>query len=454
MQVTETLVEGLKRHYKVTLGMADLETRLSNELEQIKGKVNMPGFRPGKVPMQHLRRLYGRSVMNDVVQNAVNEANQQIIATHGLKLAFEPQINFPQGKESVETAMAAKGDLEFTVALEVLPKFEVADMSDVTVLRESADVPEADVEAALTRMANANRNFTPKEGPAEAGDKVSIDFVGKIDGEPFEGGAGEGIELELGSGSFIPGFEDQLLGAAAGESRTVAVTFPEAYQAAHLAGKAATFDVTVQQVMAGEPAVVDDAFAKNFGLDDLEALRAAVKGQMSGDLNRVARRKLKRRLLDALDAKYTFELPPTLVNQEFDGIWKNVEQEMQQAGKTFPDGETTEESARADYRKIAERRVRLGLVLAEIGEQAAVKVSDEEVTQALMERARQFPGQEKEVWEFYRKNPQAVAELRAPIFEEKVVDHILTQVTVQDTTISKEDLLKDDDGEDNDTAVA
>ena len=449
MNVTETLSQGLKREFQVVLNAADLKTRLDDGLQGLQGKAKINGFRPGKVPVAHLRRLYGRSVMADVLQNAVNEANQKIVTDNGLKLAFEPQIKFPENKDEIEAAMEAKGDLAFTVALEVLPKIELADLSDVSLVKPVADVPDADVDAALERMASQNRSFSSKgeKAKAETGDRLMISFVGTLDGEPFDGGTGEGIPLDLGAGQFISGFEEQLEGAKAGDTRTVKVTFPENYAAANLAGKPAQFEVTVTEVQAPEPVKIDDELAKAFGMESLDSLKGAIREQIGRDFGAQSRRKLKKSLLDALDAKYTFELPPTLVEQEFGSVWSQVEVDMKEAKKSFEDENTTEEAAKAEYRKIAERRVRLGLVLAEIGEQAKVQISDDEVTQALVERARQFPGQEKQVWEFYRKNPQALAEIRAPIFEEKVVDHLLEQVKVADENVSREALYADEDSD-------
>jgi trigger factor len=449
MNVTETLSQGLKREFQVVLNAADLKTRLDDGLQGLQGKAKINGFRPGKVPVGHLRRLYGRSVMADVLQNAVNEANQKIVADNGLKLAFEPQIKFPENKDEIEAAMEAKGDLAFTVALEVLPKIELADLSDVSLKKPVAEVPDADVDAALERMAGQNRSYTNKGEKAKAatGDRLIISFVGTLEGKPFDGGTGEGIPLDLGAGQFIPGFEDQLEGAKAGETRTVKVTFPENYTAEQLAGKPAEFEVTVTEVQAPEPVKIDEELAKSFGMESLDALKTAIREQIGRDFGAQSRRKLKKSLLDALDGKYAFELPPTLVDQEFASVWSHVEVDMKEAKKSFEDEGTTEEAAKADYRKIAERRVRLGLVLAEIGEQAKVQISDDEVTQALVERARQFPGQEKQVWEFYRKNPQALAEIRAPIFEEKVVDHLLEQVKIEDEAVSREVLYADEDGE-------
>ncbi|WP_132250496.1 trigger factor [Methylobacterium segetis] len=449
MQVTETHSEGLKREFQVLLAAQELEDRLTNELSGLKDKVQLKGFRPGKVPVAHLRKVYGRSVMADVLQNAVNEANQKIVADNGLKLALEPRVEFPEDKAVVDKALDAKADLAFKVAVEVLPSFELADLSDVSLKKLVAKPSDAEIDEALQRMAGQNRPFAEKEEGAEAqnGDRVTIDFVGRIDGTEFEGGKGEGIDLELGSGSFIPGFEDQLVGAKVGESRLVKTTFPEAYGAEQLAGKDAEFDVTVQKIQAPGEAKVDDEFAKGLGLESLEKLREAVSTAIGGDYEAASRRKLKKELLDALDGKYAFDLPPSLVHQEFASVWAQVEQDLKTRGKTFADEDTTEEKAQAEYRKIAERRVRLGLVLAQVGESADIKVSDEEVNQALIARVRQFPGQEQQVWDFYRKNAQALAELRAPLFEEKVVDHVLAQVKLVEEPVSKEALFSDEDGE-------
>ncbi|MFC7400285.1 trigger factor [Chelatococcus sp. GCM10030263] len=446
MQATQTLSEGLKREFKVVVPAAELETKLTGELTGLKDRVRINGFRPGKVPLTHLRRLYGRAVMADVLQNTVNEANRKIVEEHSLKLANEPQVKLSEDQGEVEAVMNAKADLSYTVELEVLPVFQLKDLSDITVTRETAEVSDAEVDEALSRMARQNRGFNPKaesEGAA-TGDRLTIDFVGTIDGEAFEGGSSEGVQVEIGSGNFIPGFEEQLVGAKAGDQKTVTATFPEEYPAQHLAGKTASFDVTVKEVAAPAEVTVDDEFAKGFGMESLDKLKEAVRATIERDFTAQTRRKVKKALLDALDEKYGFDLPPSLVEQEFAGIWNQVETDMKQAGRSFADEDTTEEDARAEYRKIAERRVRLGLVLAEVGEQANIKVADDEVTQAVVERARQFPGQEKMVWDYYRKNPQALAEVRAPLFEEKVVDHVLSQVKVEDKVVSKEALFADD----------
>jgi trigger factor len=389
--------------------------------------------------------MYGKQVMGDVLQNAVNEANRKIVEDNGLRLANEPQIDIDGGDESVKKAIEVEGDLAFTVKLEVLPKFDIGTFEDIALERPVVAVPDEDVAQALDRMASQSRPFNPKEGASVSGDKLTIDFVGKIDGVEFEGGKGEGIDLVLGSGQFIPGFEEQLTGASAGDAKVVNVTFPENYQAAQLAGKAASFDVTVTAVAAPGELVVDDEFAKSYGMESLDKLKDAVRSTMQRELDSVSRAKLKRALLDELDKRYSFELPETLVEQEFNAIWQRVQQEQQQSGKTFADENTTEEAARADYRRIAERRVRLGLLMAEVGEQEKVQISDDELSAAIVEQARQYPGQEKAVWDFYQKNPQAVAQIRAPLYEEKVVDVIVAKAKITDKTVSKEELMKEDE---------
>jgi trigger factor len=449
MQITETLAEGLKRQYKVVVPAGDLAKRLEDEIGSLQKRANIPGFRPGKVPQQHLKRLYGKSVMADVLQNAVNEVNRKIVTDHGLKLAFEPAVNFPQEEARIAEVMEAKSDLEYTVALEVLPKIELADHSAITLEKLVADVPNSEVMSEIERMAEPSRPFKDKGAKAEAekGDRVTMDFVGRIDGQEFEGGKGEDIQVVLGSNTFIPGFEDQLAGVKPGDERLVKVAFPTNYQAPALAGKDAEFDVKAKAVEAPGDLKIDDELAKMYGMENLDKLKDAVRSSIAASFAQIARQKIKRKLLDALDAKYAFDLPPTLLEQEFGAIWNNVTAEMKAAGKSFEDEDTTEEAAQADYRRIAARRVRLGLVLAEIGEKAAVQVTDDEVAQGLVQRARQFPGQEKAVWDYYKKNPQALAEVRAPIFEEKVVDHLLTQVKLVEKSVSKEALMADDEDE-------
>jgi trigger factor len=449
MQVTETLSEGLKREYNIVLSAEELRHRLDGQLAELKDKVRLNGFRPGKVPVAHLKKVYGKSIMAEVVQEAINEANKQILDEKGFRLALEPKVELPEDQAAIEATLQAQGDLSYKVALEVLPKFDVGAFDDIALERPVSEVSDADVLTAIDRLADGRKTYTPKpEGAkAENGDRVTVDFVGKINGEEFEGGTSKDIEVVLGTNTFIPGFEEQLLGAVAGEKRTIEATFPENYADRKLAGRKTTMDVDVKAIAAPEPFTIDDEFAKTLNIESLDKLKEMIRGNISNEYARASRDKLKRRLLDALDKRYAFELPEGLVSQEFDSIWRQVEAEQKASGRTFADEDTTEEAARADYRRIAERRVRLGLLLAEVGAKADVKVSDEELTGALIARARSYPGQEKQVWDFYRKNPQAMAELRAPIYEEKVVDHIVSLAKVTDLPVSREELLRAEEDE-------
>ncbi len=444
MQVTETLSQGLKREYDIFLPASDLAEKLNGQLAQLKAKAQIKGFRPGKVPVEHLRKVYGKSVMADVVQEAITNANKKIVDDNHLRLAREPKVELPTDQSAIEAALEARGDLTFKIALEVLPTFEIGDFSEISLERLTTDVEDADVENALERLADGRRAFVakPEGAKAETHDRVTVDFDGKIDGVPFEGGEGRDIEVILGSNTFIPGFENQLLSVAAGEKRVIQATFPETYAVRTLAGKTGEFDVTVKAVAAPEAFAIDDEFAKGLGMESLDKLKEFLRDRIVTDYARFSRDKIKRQLLDKLDALYAFDLPEGLVNQEFDGIWSQVVQEQTAAGRSFADENTTEEAARADYRRIAERRVRLGLLLAEVGTKAEVKISDEEMSQALIAKARQYPGQEKQVWDFYRNNQNALAELRAPIYEEKVVDYILGLAKIEERKVSKEELVK------------
>jgi trigger factor len=383
------------------------------------------------------------------MQEAIASANKKIIDDNHLRLAREPKVELSNDQAAIDAALEARGDLNFKVALEVLPVFEIGDFSQISLERLTADVEPSDVETALDRLAEERRSYSEKlaGARAEIHDRVTIDFDGTIEGVPFEGGEGRDIQVALGSNTFLPGFEDQLIGVAVGDKRTVRAAFPEAYAVRALAGKTADFDATVKAVATRDPFPLDDEFAKSMGSENFDKLKETIRDRIAAEYARVSRDRVKRQLLDKLDKLYSFELPEGLVNQEFNSIWEQVAREQQASGRTFADENTTEEAAQADYRKIAERRVRLGLLLAEVGTRAEVKVADEEMTQALVARARSFPGQEKQVWDFYRNNSQALAELRAPIYEEKVVDHILGLAKVEEQKVTREELLKQVDDE-------
>ena len=449
MQVTETLSDGLKHEFQVTVPAADLEARMSGRLSELKDRVNIRGFRPGKVPVTHLRKVYGRSVMAETVEAVIREMNAKIVEERGLRLAMEPKVTIPNEETEVERVIAGNVDLAYTLSLDVLPKIELADFSGVQLERLTTEVTDAEINEAFDKVAEQNKPYAPKgEGAkAEKGDRVVIDFTGKLDGQPFEGGTGGDIGVNVGSGTFIPGFEDQLVGMGVGESRVVKVTFPANYQAANLAGKDAEFDVTAKSVEAPAPVTLDDEFAKTLGMESLDKLKTAIKDRIAREHAAMSRQKLKRELLDKLDQMHKFAPPLTLVEDEFNNVWQVIESDLKQQGRTFADEDTTEEKAREEYRAIAERRVRLGLVLAEIGEKNNIKVTDDELSRAIVERARQMPGREQEIWEYYRKNPNAVAGIRAPIYEEKVVDFLVELAKVTDKPVSREELYKEDEEE-------
>jgi trigger factor len=442
MQVTETLSEGLKRELNVVVPASDLEARLVSKIEEIKGQIQINGFRPGKVPASHVRKLHGKALMGDIVQELIGETTRTSLEERNEKAAMQPQYKLTEDQDEAEKIMDAKADLVFDIIYEVLPAIEVADVSGVEIERPVVEVEEAEIEERLNMIAEGSRPFETKEGAAEDKDRVLMSYLGKVDGEPFEGGADENAQLVLGSGQFIPGFEDQLIGTKAGDEKTIKVTFPTDYGAEHLAGKDAEFDIVVKEVQAPGELEMDDEFATKLGLESMEKLKEVVKDQITSQYGSMTRQRVKRQLLDKMDELHKFDVPPTLLEQEFNNIWQQVTAEMNENSKTFEDEDTTEEKAKEEYQTIAERRVRLGLVLSEIGEKNEIQVSDEEVQRGIMSRAQQFPGQERQVFEYYTQNAEALASIRAPIFEEKVVDYLLELVKVEDKTVSKEELEK------------
>jgi trigger factor len=447
MQVTETLADGLKREYRVVVAASDLDTKVNARLEDMKTRVRINGFRPGKVPVGHLKRVYGRAVMAETIEETVRETNASIVSDHGFKLAREPKVTLPETEGDVNALVEGKADLSYSVAIEILPNVELADFSNISLEKLSAPVTDEEVDEAVKRLAEQSRPFEDKGEGAKAatGDKVTVSFTGTIDGKPFEGGTGEEIAVELGSNSFIPGFEEQLVGIAAGETRTVKASFPENYLNRDLAGKEASFEVAAKSIAAPGTLSADDTFAKSLGMESLDKLKEALRERITREHAAESRRKVKRKLLDALDERHRFELPPTLVEEEFENVWRTVMSDLEAQKKTFADENTTEEAARAEYRGIAERRVRLGLVLSEIGAKNNIQVSDDELSRAVMERARQFPGQEQRIWDYYRKSPEATASLRAPLYEEKVVDFLLELVKSTEKTVSREELYRDEE---------
>jgi trigger factor len=444
MQITQTVSEDLRRQYTVTILASELDAKVTKRLEEMKPRVNLKGFRPGKAPVSFLKKQFGKSVMGEVVEQAVNEGSQKAISDNQLKPALQPRIE-PVG--DVSDVVAGKADLQFTVTVDLMPEFQTADVSKLTVERLTAEVGDADIDEALQTLAKQNRGYAARaEGEAaEKDDIVKIDFAGSIDGVDFPGGKGEDFNLTLGSGQFIPGFEDQLIGAKAGEQRDVKVAFPADYHSADLAGKDAVFAVTVKEVKVPEEPKIDDELAKKMGLENLAALKDRVRDQVKADFNAATRLHLKRRILDALDTAHDFPLPPAMVEAEFAAIWAQVEAELKREGKTAADEGKTEDELKAEYHAIAERRVRLGLVLGKLGEQNGITIAGDEVNRAVMARARQFPGQEQQVFQYYASNPQAQAEIRAPLFEDKVVDFIAELAQVTNKPVDRETLFKDPD---------
>lgn len=444
MQVTETSAAGLKREYKVVVPATDLEAKVNARLDDLKGRVQLRGFRPGKVPVAHLKRIYGKSAMAEVIENAVREVNDKIVSDHGFKLATEPKVVLPTEQGAVDGVIEGKSDLAYTVEMEIVPPIALTDFKTIKVERLTTEVGDTEIDQAVQVLADQNRPYTAKDGAAEKGDRVTISFQGTIDGQPFDGGAAEDVPVQLGSGRFLPGFEDNLIGAKAGESRTFDIKFPDDYPAAAIAGKTAQFTVTLKIVEAPGTVTVDDDFAKTLGLESLGKLRDAIRDRIQREHAAASRQKVKRALLDQLDERHKFEPPPSLVEQEFNNVWSAIEGDLKQQGRTFADEGTTEEKARADYRAIAERRVRLGLVIAEIGEKNNITVTEEQLRAGVMEQVRQMPGREQQVWDYYRNNPGALASLRAPLFEDKVVDFVLELADVTDKPVSRDELYKED----------
>jgi trigger factor len=447
MNVTETTTEGLRRQLKVVIGAAELEKRLSARLDELRGKARIKGFRPGHVPKEHLRKVYGRSVMAEVVQQAVAETSREALSQREERPAFQPTVGLPEDEAEIDKIFAGTSDLAYTLSFEVLPKFELMDFSKIALEKPVAEVAVADIDKSIERVRAANLRYKPKDGVAETGDRLIIDFVGSIDGKPFEGGATTDAPVVLGGGNFIPGFEGGLTGARAGDEREIDATFPENYPEASLAAKSARFAVKIKEVGAPETPPLDEDFAKSLGLESVEKLRETIKQRLEQDRASTSRLKVKRALLDALNAGHSFDLPPTLVDNEFQAIWHQVTVDLERSKRSFEDEGTTEEKARQDYRDIAARRVRLGLILSEVGARNQIAITDEEVNRALLERVRQFPGQERKVYDYYRSNPELLAELRAPIFEDKTVDYVLELAKVTDTKVSPEELYADPDGD-------
>lgn len=440
MEVTETNAEGLSRTFKVTVPASELVAKLDSRIAEIRPQMNLKGFRPGKVPAAHVKKMFGKSIMSELIEGLVTETNQKALEDADVRPASQPAVDMDA---DMETVLEGKADLAYTLNVDVMPEFEPTDIKKLTLERPVTPVADADVDAALQKLADQNKQYKARGKTAKAkdGDAVVIDFVGKIDGEPFDGGAAEEQTVVIGEKRFIPGFEEQLIGVKADDETELNVTFPEDYQAENLKGRDAVFEVKVREVRMPKKAEINEDFAKNFGLESLEQLREMMTSQIQSEHDGASRQKAKRALLDVLDEKHSFDLPPKMVEQEFQQIWAQLMQEKEAGNLDEEDSKKSDEDLEKEYRTISERRVRLGLLLAEIGRKADVQITDQEVQQAVIAEARKFPGQEREVVEFFQKNPGALAQVRAPIYEEKVVDHILEVAKVTDKEVSKDDLF-------------
>ena len=440
MNVIETSSDGLKREFKVVIDKAEIERQVAAKLADISKRVRIPGFRPGKIPLPLLKQRYGASVMGEVLEKTVADTSGKAVADKGLKPAMRPKIEV--------TSFEEDGDLEYTMAMEILPDIAPVELDGVKLEKPVFAVTDEEVDDAIAKLAERSRTTEPlkTKRAAKTGDILTIDFAGTVDGEERPGMKGSDFDLELGSKSFIDTFEDQLVGTKPGEHRTVTVTFPADYGAVELAGREAVFEVDIKELKKSVPAAIDDDLAKKLGAESLDQMKQTVRDRLQEDYDGFTRLKIKRALLDELASRHDFAVPESMVDIEFDAIWKKVEDEL----KKDSEGESRDEAAeRVEYRGIAERRVRLGLLLNEVGRTQNLQVTQEELNRALIAEARSFPGQERQIIEFYRKTPNALENLRAPLYEDKVVDYLLGQVTLTEKPVSKEELTRTaEDGED------
>jgi trigger factor len=443
MEIRETNSEGLKRTLEVVVAADELNQRFDARLGELRETVQLKGFRKGKVPVTHLKKVYGKQVMAEILEQTVKETSTKAIQDRDERAAAQPEIALTEDQSEIEKVLSGEADLNYSMTFEVLPKIELTDFSKLELERLAVDVEDSAVDEALAQLRERNTTFDKEAGRvAEKGDQVEMDFVGKIDGEAFDGGTAAGQSIVIGAGNFIPGFEEGIIGAKAGDERVIDAHFPEDYQVENLAGKTAQFEVNVNAVSVPKLPELNDEFASGLGVETLDKLKEVLSKQIGQEYADAARMKLKRELLDELETTHEFDLPPSLVDREFEAIWAQLNQGLEQSGKTFEDEGKTEEEAREEYKKIAQRRVRLGLLIGEIGDANKIEVTQEELRGALMQQARSYPGQEKMVYEFYEKNPNAIAELRAPIFEDKVVDHILETAKPSEKKVTKDELFK------------
>ena len=438
LKFKETVNQGLKRSFEVVVSAQKIDDHVKAELQKVGQKVKIPGFRPGKIPFDVLQKRYGQSVMGEVVERAVNDATRDLMKEHELVPALRPDVSitkFDEGK-----------DLEFSVSLEVMPKAPEVDYKSISLEKLVVEVSEDEINSSLERIAANNGDLKEKSGKAAKGDSVNMDFKGFLGDVAFPGGEGKGFDLELGSGQFIPGFEDQLIGAKAGDDVTVTVSFPKDYHSTDLAGKEARFECTVHKVQSKVAPELNDEFAKKLGVESLDKLKELIRNQLAGDFEGLVRNRTKKKLFDLLDEKTGFDVPEGMVKLEFDSIWQQYEQ-AKARGQVDEEG-ASEDELRAEYQAIAQRRVRMGILLSQVAGAQKLEVTTEELRKAILDQARMYPGQERNIFEYYNKNPEQVNELRGPILEEKAVDYVLSQVNVVEKKVTTADIVKMDEEED------
>lgn len=437
MQVTETKNAGLKREFKVRVEAKTISEQLDTQLKGMSGRVKIPGFRPGHIPMNVLRQRFGKNVFGEVIERTINQSSQRVLKDRSLRAALPPKIEIITGKEGE--------DLEFKMETEILPEVPEVDYASISLEKPVCTVEDKEVEEALNRLAERNKTYKTAEKSAKAkkGSQVIIDFVGKKDGVAFEGGSAKDFALVLGSGQFIPGFEDQLIGTKAGSEVEVKVSFPKEYHKEDLAGQPATFDVTVHEVREGEKTEVNEEFAKTLGFKDIESLRKAIHDQIKGEYDSLSRAKLKKQLFDHLEEKMNFPIPQGMVEMEFNSIWEKLQMAKKEGDETLLS--KSDDELKAEYSKIAERRVKLGILLSDVALKNKLQINQDELSRAVMQQASQFPGQERRIFEFYQKNPNHLEELRGPILEEKAVDFIIGKSKVADKAVTAEELASEDE---------
>ena len=447
MEVKELKSKGLKREFSITIGIDDIKEKKIKKLQDIASKAKIDGFRPGKVPTSHIEKLYGQSVMVEVIEEIVSEASQSVLQDRDLRAAVKPEVKL--GSDMNEVIEKNK-DLIFTMNCEVLPEIEITDFSKIKLDKPVSKPTEKDIKDALEYLAKQNKSFkeVPEKTKSKDGDQVTIDYIGKIDDIAFDGGTANDANLVLGSKSFIDNFEDQLIGLKKGDKKLVNVKFPDNYQSSDLAGKDATFDVEIKKVSKAEDSKVNDDLAKNLGMEDLKTLKKNLEERIQQDFDSAARMKLKDSLLDVLEKKHKFKLPESMVNQEFDQMWNQLQQQLDQQKKELKDLELSEKEIRKNYTEISEKRVCTGLLIAEIGKQNNIQLEDNDINKALQIEMQKYPGQEKEILDYYQKNQDAIRQLTAPVFEDKVIDFILEKVDLKDVKVSREDLFGSGEKED------